>query len=97
MPSWSFPVDCLGAFSLDPCAGVPLSVRIDASAGVLLDVGDRGACGASPAAAEDTLLRGGMMGDVKSQRMSEVECGRSGSKDVLSMSRWPRRRSYDGR
>lgn len=71
MPSWSLPVDCLGPFSFDPCVETPDSVRIEASTGVLLEVGDKGAGSASPAAASDTLLRGGMV--VKVQKLVCLE------------------------
>jgi hypothetical protein len=41
---------------------VPDSVKIDVSAGILVEVGDKGAGGgASPAAANETLLRGGIV------------------------------------
>lgn len=63
-PSWSLPVDCLGAFSFDPCAGVPGSVWMDVSP-VFAAVGERGAGGASLGATDDVLLRGGMLVNVR--------------------------------
>lgn len=54
-------MDCLEPFSFGPWAGVPDSVKIDVSTWTLLEDGDRGTAGTSPAAASDALLRGGII------------------------------------
>jgi hypothetical protein len=52
---------------------MPDSVKIDVSTGILLEVGDKGAGGgASPAAANETLLRGGIVVNVQSPGIKQI-------------------------
>lgn len=52
---------------------MPDSVKIDVSAGVLLEVGDKGAGGgASPAAANETLLRGGIVPNAQNPGIEQI-------------------------